>query len=1065
MKAFIFTSLFIYLISLSINASEFILTPLSERGKKEILLVKTCAEVMNVTPVFSISERKYLKSQDILSGASVLVKVSNYDQFKLWAKARLIQVEIKQNFVVEATSEYDPLFKEQWGLENRGDNQEIDISDIHVIELRGKIGSDLGLNGVPVEKDSDIVVAILDTGIDYTHPDLKKVIHRSKKECDALLKYEQCLVESSVTICDKKWATHDADGNGYPLDCAGWNVLGNGNPLSPVKGSNDASDSIGHGTHIAGIIAAEKNGVGIEGVARQVKILPVKVMGDVKAATSDDLPSNQEQDLAPIATYADIFARGLLYAIRSDVDIINMSLGWSRSVDSVLMRDLVKLAISKKIVIVAAAGNDSTAHPIYPCIYDGVICVGAFSADGTMSHFSNFGSSVDISAPGQKIISSWPMKLTPTYFTERKGYEFKNGTSMSAPFIVGAIARLLNAGFSTTEAYARLMLGTNKDTEYVLDSGVSKFTLSGNANLKNSFEVTPRPLILPAKKGVNYLVWNGKDRELPLKITLQNFWVAGKNISIKLKVKNSKGDFTFAKSVFTFDKVDHLEKIEIDTMVMFSNNSIGSEFTVELLVTDGEGRTWTTYAGVEVVLPITDKRHHPQEITLSFKDKFKFSDELSIKSFVRIGSREELSYLIIKKIGRFSQLTLLKGKIDGQQAEILNSFEFKGRSENIAGQWQLDIDGNGTLEYVVVERILKSVRTRGTRSSKGSSNQLKFYFFNSDFSPRTVQLLGQNSNVITYDNAHAVIGKDFRWIRNAGVLVPAWIGKGDDLSKLNQPINPWETDTALKGTFFYYFGSDKLESVAQQAKSKFKLINFIKQNTSPIGTTSVLYALGTGFKYEFFSQTFFDITELNEIAGTSLAFDNYFMLGGAENFSVLGQTAETSFMDINKSGGLYLGVWSEKLGSKLLSLKNSTAIDPIHTIAGVFDLEDSVYSFALGKYELLYFQDETLLSQTTLKRFSFMPGMTFDSFFYPAFVQSGQPRPAIYFPGGLGVSLSSEVITSRSVDNKLELYRPALFRLLATKGCKELNHIESSHKTDLVFICSDELRIIPLDFK
>jgi subtilisin family serine protease len=128
-------------------------------------------------------------------------------------------------------------------------------------------------------------------------------------------------------------------------------------------------------------------------------------------------------------------------------------------------------------------------------------CVASFSADGSVSHFSDFGDAVDVAAPGHKILSAWPTNLFPSFFTERKGYDFKSGTSMAAPFVTGALARLLNAGYSPDEAYARLIAGARPHlAPRAMTELEPKFTLSGNLNLAGAMRASPRSLVLPADK-------------------------------------------------------------------------------------------------------------------------------------------------------------------------------------------------------------------------------------------------------------------------------------------------------------------------------------------------------------------------------------------------------------------------------------------------------------------------------------------------------------------------------------------------------------------------------------
>ncbi len=179
----------------------------------------------------------------------------------------------------------------------------------------------------------------------------------------------------------------------------------------------DETNSNSHGTHVAGIIAANTdNNKGIAGVYGQVDILPIRVLTDHYGDTADLID-------------------GIKYAIEKDVDIINMSLAGSGS--STLLRETIKEAVDQGIVVIAAAGN-SSGWVQYPAAFPEVIAVGAISQDNELSYFSNYGSELELLAPGEEIISTSGNK------TNYYKYVYMSGTSMAAPYVSG-IAALLKA--------------------------------------------------------------------------------------------------------------------------------------------------------------------------------------------------------------------------------------------------------------------------------------------------------------------------------------------------------------------------------------------------------------------------------------------------------------------------------------------------------------------------------------------------------------------------------------------------------------------------------------------
>jgi len=245
---------------------------------------------------------------------------------------------------LSANSISDPLLLNQWGW----------------WRIHCDMAYDTGFHG------SGVIVAVLDTGVDTMHPDLK----------DNLI--------SGYNFVDKNDNVNDLDG---------------------------------HGTMVAGIIAAvANNGLGIAGVAPEVKIMPLKVLTS-KGGKWIDL------DLA------------IIYAANHGADIITMSLGGRSSLlFDAATQAAINYAYQKGCVIIAAAGNDNSSEPFYPAAYDNVIAVSAVNQSDQKAPFSNFGSYIDLCAPGVDILSTF---INGTY-------AYGSGTSFAAPFVAGVAALLLS---------------------------------------------------------------------------------------------------------------------------------------------------------------------------------------------------------------------------------------------------------------------------------------------------------------------------------------------------------------------------------------------------------------------------------------------------------------------------------------------------------------------------------------------------------------------------------------------------------------------------------------------
>ena len=279
---------------------------------------------------------------------------------------------------------------------------------------------------------SSVVIADIDTGVDYAHPDLAANMWHNPGETPG----------NGI----------DDDGNGYVDDVYG---------IDTANGDSDPMDDNGHGTHTSGTVAAVgDNGVGVTGVAWQARIMALKFLdGDGSGYTSDAIAC-------------------INYAIAQDVagvDVAAINASWGGGPYSEGLRTAINAAAARGIVFVASAGNggddeigdDNDATPQYPASYDcaNIIAVAATDSSDALAYFSNYGAtSVDLAAPGVSILS-----------TTGSGYESWNGTSMAAPHVTGAIA-LCAAEFpaeTMSQRIARVLNGVDSV------AGLSGKTTSG----------------------------------------------------------------------------------------------------------------------------------------------------------------------------------------------------------------------------------------------------------------------------------------------------------------------------------------------------------------------------------------------------------------------------------------------------------------------------------------------------------------------------------------------------------------------------------------------------------
>jgi hypothetical protein len=261
----------------------------------------------------------------------------------------------------------------------------------------------------------DVVVAVLDTGVDLDHEDLENNIWVNEGE----------IADDGI----------DNDGNGYIDDVYGWDFIDDDNTPEPNKDMGYDEDSVPHGTIIAGIIAAEgDNAKGITGVSMHAKIMSLRIMNNQGVGDSVNA------------------RKAIEYAIANGADVVNMSLA-GYTYDSSFARVLEE-AFDAGVVIVAAVGNvsgggwDLEEHPSYPACYedendDWVIGVAATQREDKKARFSNYGGDcVDISAPGVDIYSTYYYDLDWHPFDDEMYWGYWTGTSMSAPIVAGAVALL-----------------------------------------------------------------------------------------------------------------------------------------------------------------------------------------------------------------------------------------------------------------------------------------------------------------------------------------------------------------------------------------------------------------------------------------------------------------------------------------------------------------------------------------------------------------------------------------------------------------------------------------------
>ena len=264
-----------------------------------------------------------------------------------------------------------------------------------------------------------VVVAVIDSGVDYNHPDLAGNIWSNTDEIPG----------NGI----------DDDGNGYIDDVRGWDFFDNDSDPNEVF-SLGFDSPYGHGTHVAGVIAAADDGLGVTGVAPDATIMPIRVAGDLGIQATD-------------------IALGIRYAADNGADVINLSLGGGYSAEE---EDAIRYATERGVVIAISSGNEGLSRPVYPARdadkYG--IAVGAIDFFDTVPEFSNgAGDALDyVVAPGVGVRSTQP----------GNGYGYLSGTSFAAPHVAGVAALMLGANPNLTPTQVEEIIADTADPSGIL---------------------------------------------------------------------------------------------------------------------------------------------------------------------------------------------------------------------------------------------------------------------------------------------------------------------------------------------------------------------------------------------------------------------------------------------------------------------------------------------------------------------------------------------------------------------------------------------------------------------
>ena len=584
--------------------------------------------------------------------------------------------------VICADPTTSPLYSQQWGIKAMGIDQ---------------------LWTKPIVNATLPVIAILDTGVDITHPNLKDNIWTNTAEAEGEEGY-------------------DDDGDGYVDDLHGWDFINN---------TGKIADYNMHGTHVAGIAAAANNGLGIVGANPLARIMPVTV-----------LQSDGQGDIATLA-------RGVEYAAAKGATVINMSLG--TYADSKVLKNALAKAYQSS-VIVASAGNDGKAmyyecrqdqfdYPMYPAAYSFVLGVQATEQGGGLAKFSNFdcdgptysemgtdGVNYELSAPGVDIMSTVPYG----------GYKSLNGTSMSAPLVAGGISALQ----MVKEYNSQEMLWGD---------------LIHSANFAEAYNITERPaeLDLLAMEICDTIAGGNGDGIIDAGETiafypiLRTTWGEAKNVKLSFistgveyedaslyDVQSQDVDFGYTLSAYAQEKsanpiiVKFREGIA-DRRVIRLNFQATADNTPQPLSVEYQVRV---YNAVKLGGMIT------KDMTLTPDKHYRVVKDLAIPKGVTLKIEPGTKLIIDNGVGISS-----KGKLiaDGEPGKMIEFTCDNGRWGTISVSHDGKYEWGGT--YSVPDTLRYCVFDHGTNTQLSAQNSIIRYF-------ETYCETGQNHYRSVYDD-------------------------------------------------------------------------------------------------------------------------------------------------------------------------------------------------------------------------------------------------------------------------------------------------------------------------
>lgn len=935
----------------------------------------------------------------------------------------------------------DELFHYQWGLFNQGQSIKKLIGNTNEVIIKGRPGVDIrwadAIAKVEIGLKRDPIVAVIDMGIDFDHPDLKDHIFKNKFECGA-----------NGEIVDSE---EDKDQNGLKGDCMGWNFAGRN-----MYEARRASDDNGHGTHVSGIIAGKTNKEGISGVSSRIKILPIKVTGMI----------DETSDRKNIQPLTDRIAKGILYAVNMGADVINLSLGWTRSMDTAYLREALDQAIKRGVIIVAAAGNNNNNATIFPCAHYEVICVGAASIDGSLAEFSNYGGEVDILAPGEEIVSTLPTELVPLQLN-LQGYDVRSGTSQAAPF-VSAVASLMRANFPR--------MHRDDVTRRILDSadpGIPGKSQAGMLNLKGAFEIGMSPSVKPIFKNFAVGIYEGATDKFDFILPVKNRGVEAKEVLVKVESLTSNFKVTSAEAKFPLIRPGETlgYKIEGDILDSSAHNQVQIKVTIS-----GEGFPERVFS--HEFRMARDILKDPKLKTIAFayqknplpvgtvKDNTVRNLINTVETAIpKIGMPEYYLPRVVKETSSV-EIRVLRPTADKLE-EVAGTILLPGVTQ-LLNVTALDVNMDGTDDYMV--RAISCEKDCDDASK--AVRYIQYSFWKKDLTP----LFGEKSiwkflptmfNVdLKSQKFLKVVTKDF-----GPVLLPAFLETGV-VPKAQQEVPAFgipdgsiarrvyfleprvqegelpllETKTISTAKFLADVRSQLKLSASEEVQT-LHLLNQSQENLAN-GEIKVLLSVGKGFLKKNVQVVIG--TEKNQSAFFSIP-QNLWGYEMLTSFNLSGEGSSDSFSGLVSHNRM---VMNHGIVGKSFAYYAKDSVEvPLSSIASFYDQSNEYTFFQTPSYLMVAHNEArgVKVSKLKINRFSFLPGTLFNDTFYPVLAARGTSyQPSLYVDE---TDIQSNLVSFTVYEDGV-LKSPIKFSAYIPPMCKPMNPVrlseDSAHSVSLL---------------